>query len=164
MSELATAPRERQGKKVVCFWLGKQQFAAPIGEVKETIVLRPITRVFLTPRFVAGIINLRGDVVAVLDLSEFLGLGATEIGADTRIVIARAGDGTAKTAGILVDRLAEVRWLDDGELEAPPPTVAPAAAELLAGVKTLEGGAPLCVLDLARLFGSERLRQFQRKA
>ncbi len=141
--------------KYVCFWLRDQQLGAPIGDVKETIVLRPITRVFLTAPWIAGIINLRGDVVAVIDLAAFLGLGRTEAHADARIVIAAAG----ATAGLLVDRLAEVRVVDAGAIQPPPPTIDPHVAELLSGVTTLDGGAPLLLLDLPKLLGSPRLRQ-----
>ena len=51
--------------KLVCFYLHGQEYAAAIGVIKETLAMRPITRVFLTPSWLAGIVNLRGDVVAV---------------------------------------------------------------------------------------------------
>src|SRR6185503_19568722 len=104
--------------KVICFWLAGQQFAADLAHVKETIVLRPITRVFLTPPWVAGIINLRGDVLAVLDLAAFMGLPKTRPGDGTRIVIARTAAG--KRAGLLCDRLAEVRTIADDGLQPTP--------------------------------------------
>lgn len=151
------------GRKYVCFCLGTQQLGAPIEHVKETIVTRPITKVFLTPRWISGIINLRGDVVAVLDLSAFLGMAPTQTTSDTRIVIARAGE-PPKTAGLLVDRLAEVRWVTEDRVQAAPPTIAAEAAELIEGVATLDGGEPMLLLDLPKVFSSERLRQFERKA
>jgi purine-binding chemotaxis protein CheW len=148
------------GPKAICFWLSGQELGVPIEQVKETIVLRPITHVFLTPPWVAGLINLRGDVVAVLDLAGLLGLPSTGFTDETRIVITRH-DG--KTAGLIVDRLAEARGYDPGRLEPPPPTLAPEAAELVAGVATQENGAPLVLLDLAKLYHSERLKPFSRR-
>src|SRR5688572_23290410 len=121
MSETAT--EKDPGRKYVCFCLGKQQLGAPIAQVKETIVTRPITKVFLTPRWISGIINLRGDVVAVLDLSAFLGMEPTHVTSETRIVIARAGD-PPRTAGLLVDKLAEVRWVRPEQVQPAPPTIA----------------------------------------
>ena len=76
------------GARLVSFQLGDQSLGAPVEQVKETIVLRPITRVFLVPPWLAGIINLRGDVVAVIDLSQFLGLPPARHASDTRILIA----------------------------------------------------------------------------
>lgn len=154
------ATSEARLRKVICFWLGRQQVAADIDHVKETIVLRPITRVFLMPRWLAGLINLRGDVVAVVDLAAFMGLPPTRLGDETRIVIARV---QGKTAGLIVDRLAEAMFIDPEKLQPPPPGPGD-GAELCAGVVTLEGGAPLALLDLTKLFDSERLRQFERRA
>ncbi len=148
--------------RVICFWLAGQQFAADLAHVKETIVIRPITRVFLTPSWVAGIINLRGDVVAVLDLAALLGLPQGRYSDDARILIARTGGG--KRAGLLCDRLAEVRSIDDEALQPPPPTLAGDSAALARGVATLDSGEPVVVLDLERLFASERLRQYRRGA
>jgi purine-binding chemotaxis protein CheW len=165
MSELATATRTAglgaSGKaSIVCFELRGQRLGCPIAQVKETLVVRPITRVFLTPTWVSGIINLRGDIVAVLDLGAFLGLGATVLESETRIVITRSAE---RVAGLLVDRLAEVRAVDLERLEPPPATLAPEIAGLLAGVATLPGGAPLAVLDLGKLFDSDRLRELARR-
>jgi purine-binding chemotaxis protein CheW len=146
--------------KAICFWLSGQQLGVPIEHVKETIVLRPITRVFLTPRWVAGLINLRGDVVAVLDLAGLLGLPSAGFTDETRIVITRHG---GKTAGLIVDRLAEARSFAPDKLEPPPPTLGDEAAEIIAGVATQEGGEPLVLLDLERLLRSERLAPFSRR-
>lgn len=143
---------------LIGFQLGGRRFACRITDVKETIVVRPITRVFLTPAWVAGIINLRGDIVAVIDLAAFLGLGRTAIAAATRIVIARAGE---SSAGFLVDRLDETQAVDLdrlGTLDAPPAGLDAEVAALLAGVVTLPGGEPLAVLDLAKILRSPRLR------
>jgi chemotaxis signal transduction protein len=153
--ELVAAARARAEVTLVCFHLAGRRFGCPIAEVKETLVVRPLTRVFLTPPWIAGIINLRGDIVAVLDLAAFLDLGRTAIGAQTRIVIARAAD---RTAGLLVDRLADPRGADLATLEPPPAGLDPEIAGLLAGVVTLPGGEPLTVLDLGRILGSPRLR------
>jgi purine-binding chemotaxis protein CheW len=150
-------------ERVVCFWLGRQQFGAPIGHVKETIVLRPITHVFLTPPWLAGIVNLRGDIVAVVDLPAFFGLGQCAMGSEARIVIAHSGAPERKRVGFLVDRLAEVKAVEMRALQ-PTSMLSPEHANLAHGVLTQDGGAPLTVLDVPKLFESERLRQFQRKA
>lgn len=140
--------------KLVCFLLHGQEYAAPIGEVVETLAVRPITRVFLTPPWLAGIVNLRGDVVAVLDLARLLGMAETLITEDSRIVLARH-NGTR--AGFLVDGLAELRILDLGLLESPPATLAPEIASLLRGIVTVPGGV-VRLLDLTALFESDKLR------
>jgi purine-binding chemotaxis protein CheW len=139
--------------RCLCFYLHGQEYAADIAEVKETMAVRPITRVFLTPPHLAGIINLRGDVVAVLDLALRLGLPAATITHESRIVVARHG---SLVAGLLVDRMAPLRTLRAGAVAAPPPTLPAETAACLRGVVTVEGGAAVRLLDLGRLLESER--------
>ncbi len=145
--------------KLVCFFLRGQEYAANIEHVKETMLVRPITRVFLTPPWLSGIINLRGDIVAVLDLAQLLGLPATNVTDESRILIAQQ---EGKSAGLLVDRMAELRTLDLGSLQPPPPTLPIETSALLLGLATIEDGAAVRVLDLPALFESDRLRAFER--
>jgi chemotaxis signal transduction protein len=138
--------------KLVCFLLDGQEYAADIVNVAETLAVRPITRVFLSPDWLAGIMNLRGDVVAVLDLSRLLGMAPTIVTDESRIVLARHAE---RRAGLLVDRLAELRVADLDELEPAPVTLAPEVAELLRGIVTTPSGEVVRVLDLAALFESD---------
>jgi len=142
--------------RLVCFDLHGQEYAAPIEQVKETLTLRPITRVFLVPPWIAGIVNLRGDIVAVVDLAMLLGMPPTRITDDSRIVVA-LHDG--HRAGILVDRMAELRDADLAAMQPPPPTLEAHVAELFLGVITVEDARPLRVLDLRLLFTTNRLRE-----
>ena len=180
----ATSPDGRSASQVkhVCFRMHGQELALDIAAVRETMAVRPITRVFLAPPCFAGIINLRGDVVPVLDVAQLLGLPPIVMTHDTRIVLcqyrqARAaeagasagarpgpGEGVTLSAGILVDELGELRMLDLARIEPPPPTLPRDTAALLAGVVMLEDHTPLQVLDIARLFTSDRVRVFQREA
>lgn len=144
--------------KLVCFLLHGQEYAAPIADVIETLAVRPITRVFLTPDWVAGVMNLRGDVVAVLDLARLLGMPSALVTDESRIVLARHDD---RRAGLLVDGLAELRVLDLARLEPPPATLSSETAALLRGVATVDGGEVVRVLDIAALFESERIRTLE---
>lgn len=168
--------------KHVCFRMHGQELALDIAVVRETMAVRPITRVFLAPPHFAGIINLRGDVVPVLDVAQLLGLPPIAMTHDTRIVLcqyrqgpARAAEATGTagvnesagatlSAGILVDELGELRMLDLARIEPPPPTLPRDTAALLGGVVMLDDHTPLQVLDIARLFTSDRVRVFQREA
>ena len=145
--------------RFLCFRLAGQEFAADIRQVKETMMMVPITRVFLTPRWLAGIINLRGDIVAVLDLAQFLGLPATVVSDHSRIIICRHG---GKTAGIVVDEMANLRVIASDRMKPAPATLNSESAALLTGVVVVENDAAVRVLDIARLFAAEPLRAFQR--
>jgi purine-binding chemotaxis protein CheW len=151
-------------ERLVCFFLDEQEYGVAIGEVKETIELRPITRVFLVPSFVAGLINLRGDVVAVIDLAVFLGLRHRAPTHDARIIILRGrSPGRPVSAGLLVDRLSEVRDVDPRTLRPPPSTVPAHAANFMKGIARIDDH-PLMALELERVFESDQLKAFRRRA
>ena len=153
------APARPVEERLVCFWLGEQLYGAPIQFIRETVKLRPITRVFHTPDFIVGLASLRGEILAVLDLAVLLGLEPTPLDFDTHILIVEVG---GKRAGVLADRLSEVRDVEPSAILAPPPTIAPDVAAILRGVVTLPE-APLGVIDLERVFASEELRRYERK-
>jgi len=143
---------------LVCFSLHEQEYGVAIADVKETLALRPIVRMFLTPDWLAGIMNLRGDVVAVIDLARFLGMPATIAGDDCRIVVVRH---KTLTAGVLVDHMSEVRVVNDEQVTATPATIPTETAAVMRGIATVPSGA-VRVLDVAALFESERVRALQR--
>lgn len=168
--------------KLLCFHVAGQDFGVPIGAVKETIPERPLTRLFLVPPFVAGLINLRGEVVAVLDLATLLQLErANDDGGRRRaarnIVILRASllagvrdprhAANRPAAGLFVDGLDGVRDVPDAELRPPPATLAADPAGYLAGVAAAprdDGGPrPLLVLAPERVLGSPHLTPYRRE-
>lgn len=110
--------RDDSVSRWVCFGLGAQLYGLPIGRVQE--VLRPtdIERVPGTAPVVLGVINLRGNVVTVLDLRRRLGLEPRDIDADSRIVVI---EHQGETFGLLVDRVADVRKIPDAAIKPPPP-------------------------------------------
>ena len=114
--------------RLVCFELRAQELALPIADVRETLPVPPITRVFLTPPCLAGVFSLRGDIVPVIDLGVLLGLPATAVGDDSKIVVV---DYAAGVAGIVVDRLRDLRTVEP-PLEPPPANLSGEIASLLA--------------------------------
>ena len=139
--------------RLVCFELRGQELALPIEAVRETLPLQPITPVFLTPACLAGVFSLRGDIVPALDLGVLLGLPRTEPGHDARIVVIGHARGTA---GIVVDRLRDLRVLD-GELEPAPSNLPANIGQLMLGVTATPTGT-VRVLDAAAIVGAEPLR------
>jgi purine-binding chemotaxis protein CheW len=142
--------------RLVCFDVRGQELALPIADVRETLPVQPITRVVLTPPCLAGVFSLRGDIVPAIDLAILLGLPRTEIGAESRIVVIEHAAGTA---GIVVDRLRDLRTLElaAGALEPPPASLAPQVAQLLRGVAATPTGT-VRVLDARAVITAEPLR------
>jgi purine-binding chemotaxis protein CheW len=143
--------------RLVCFELRAQELAVPIADVRETLPVPPITRVFLTPACLAGVFSLRGDIVPVIDLGVLLGLPATAVGGDSKIVVV---DCAAGVAGIVVDRLCDLRTVEP-PLEPPPANLAGEVAALLLGVVATPTGS-VRVLDARAVLTVEPLRALAR--
>ena len=125
----------------------------PIDDVRETLPIQPITRVVLTPPALAGVFSLRGDIVPAIDLGVLFGLGRTEVGDASRIVVVDHGDGTA---AIVVDRLRDLRTIEQ-PLDPAPSNIDPAVARLLLGIAATTTGT-VRVLDANAIFTAEPLR------
>lgn len=142
-------------EQLVCFLWGDRQMGIPIAQVKETLALRPLTRVFLTPRFVLGVVNVRGDILAVLDLASLMGLPPLHYGGDAKIVVVQS---QRRRWGVLVDSMTGVRDCPQGSLSQTN-NLLPQAPPWLAGVLTGEDGAPVGILDMSLLLETEALRK-----
>lgn len=145
-------PPEAAGaaRAVVEFSMGQERYALDLGWVREVLALRDLTPLPGTPAFVAGIVNLRGRVVAVLDLKAFFELPAKGLPDLDRVVV--IGDDAAEF-GLLADAVHGVRLLPPGEIQDPPATLTGVRRRYLAGVTA--GG--LALLDGARIVGDPRL-------
>jgi purine-binding chemotaxis protein CheW len=139
--------------RLVCFELRGQELALPIDCVRETLPVPPITRVFLVPACVAGVFSLRGDIVPAIDLGVLLGLAATTAGDDSKIVVVQHAAGVA---GIVVDRLRDLRTIEE-PLDPPPANLAAEVAALLLGVAATPTGS-VRVLDARAVLTAEPLR------
>jgi purine-binding chemotaxis protein CheW len=153
MGDLTLGTRSGTGPlRLVCFELRGQELALPIGDVRETLPVQPVTRVFLTPACLAGVFSLRGEIVPAIDLGVLLGLARTEIGDASRIVVVEHAAGSA---GIIVDRLRDLRTLD-AALEPPPASLPASIAALLLGIAATPTGT-VRVLDVHAILTAEPL-------
>lgn len=150
--------QEEGSLQLVCFSLSDHLFGVPIDLVKEAVGLRPITPVFLVPDFIRGIMSLRGEIVAVLDLLRLLGFRPTTISEHSRVVIVKHGLGrrAGQNTGLLADRLQGVTTVGAAALRPPPATLPPSVAGHVLGVVSGDE-RPLLVLDLDRIFSTEAL-------
>ena len=86
-SELEEVKVEKKTKRVLAFSLGGENYCVDIDQAKEVIRPPEITRVPNTPEFIVGIINLRGEIIAVVDIRHFFGLQIQEKSKDIRVIV-----------------------------------------------------------------------------
>ncbi|MBV8125107.1 MAG: chemotaxis protein CheW [Paucibacter sp.] len=103
------------------FALGEELYGLPILVVKEIIEYSTLTEVPLMPKTICGVINLRGAVVPVMDLSARLGRAPCTVGRRTSIVIVEQKHKTdGPMIGLIVDSVSAVKTVDAKDIEPPP--------------------------------------------
>lgn len=136
---VAAAPRDEH-RQYLTFSSSGEMFAIGILSIKEIIEYGPLTTVPMMPGFVRGVINLRGSVVPVVDLSARFGRGAAEVARRTCIVILEIGEEEAhQEIGVMVDAVSEVLEIPDSEIEPPPSFGAKIRADFIAGMGKVDG-------------------------
>ncbi len=139
--------------QVVIFRLGDEEFAVPIMSVQEIVrVPDTLTRVPRTPRFVEGVINLRGTVLPVIDQRSRLGLAPLERNDGQRIMVYTLG---GLRTGFIVDSVAEVLRIPRAHIE-PAPVLSEEQGRLITQVAKLDGDRRLVMMiDPEQLLGAK---------
>jgi purine-binding chemotaxis protein CheW len=137
--------------QLVAFKVGREEFGVDVKKVEGVISLVDVTRMPRAPRFVEGIINLRGQIIAVVDLASRLGIEAGEHGPASRIVVVEAQD---VKVGLVVD-LPEVINIDKEDIEASPALAGgDVESSFIKGVVKL-GDRLLILLDVDKVLSDE---------
>ncbi len=143
----------------VTFKLDCETYGINVMQVQEVLRYSEIAPVPGAPTYVLGIINLRGNVVTVIDTRQRFGLESADVTDNTRIVIIEA---EKQVIGILVDSVAEVVYLKASEIDAAPNVGNDESARFIQGVSNREGEL-LILVDLNQLLSDDEwdeLKQF----
>ena len=127
--------------------IGGQLFGLPIVRVQDVFIPERLTRVPLAPPEIAGVLNLRGRIVTLIDLRRRFGLGQRD---DGEAVMAIGVESRAESYGLLIDSVGEVLKLDDAAREPNPINLDQRLARMSAGIYRLDGQL-LIVVDVARV-------------
>jgi purine-binding chemotaxis protein CheW len=139
----------------VTLGIDREVFAVPVETVLEILDMRELFRVPDAPAHLAGLIDVRGRSVPVIDLRVKLGLPAKAITEGTRIMVLEIPiAGRQLVLGLVADRVYEVASLDGGRLEPPPDIGTKWRSEYIRGVGR-RGEHFVVVFDLGRLFASD---------
>jgi len=128
-------------QQYLTFLLSGEMFAIAILNIKEIIEYGSLTEVPMMPGFIRGVINLRGSVVPVVDLSARFGRSRTEISRRTCIVIIEVenGDESKQDIGVMVDSVSEVLEIPRSEIEPPPAFGAKIRVDFMHGMGKVAG-------------------------
>lgn len=149
-------------RQFLTFMLGEEMFAMPIDDIREIIEFCSLTEVPLMPNFLRGVINLRGAVVPVIDLSVRFGRAPTPVAKRTCIVIMEVTqEEQTMLLGVMVDAVRAVLTVENDKVEPPLTFGARLRADFVEGminikdrfIVVLDVGAVLSVDELSSLMG-----------
>lgn len=108
-------------KLYLTFLLGREQFGIPVNEIREVIEYKQIFKIPRVPDYLKGIINLRGEVVPIIDLHSRFYSSISEITGTTSIVVVEMDDDNRKTPlGVIIDSVKAVTELHENNIESVP--------------------------------------------
>ncbi len=139
----------------VTFHLDDEKYGIKVMQVQEVLRMTEIAPVPGAPHYVLGIINLRGNVVTVIDTRRRFGLPDVEPDDETRIVIIEADE---NVVGILVDSVAEVVDLKMSEIETAPSVGNDESSKYIQGVSS-RGDELLILVDVNKLLTDEEWQE-----
>lgn len=155
MSDDRTTMAAGDSKDEVLQWvtyrLDEETYGINVMQVQEVLRYTEIAPVPGAPDYVLGIINLRGNVVTVIDTRSRFGLPPTDITDSTRIVIIESDE---QVVGILVDSVAEVVYLRSSEIDSAPNVGTEESAKFIQGVSN-RSGELLILVDLNKLLSDD---------
>ncbi len=144
-------------RQYLTFKLGNEVFATDVAKVREVLDLTAITAIPRTPEFMAGVINLRGSVVPVVDLRLCFEMSKTESTRNTCIVVVEVVlDGETTVIGALADSVEEVIDLEPDQIQPAPRIGTQIQTEFIKGMGKRDTQF-IMILDIDRVFSVEDL-------
>jgi purine-binding chemotaxis protein CheW len=142
------------GEQYLTFMLAGEEYGVDILRVQEIKGWDKVTRIPHTAKFILGVINLRGAVVPIIDLRCRFGLGNSEFGPTTVVIVVRVVDKSGeRTVGMVVDAVSEVYNVDMAATQPPPDVCATVDTVFVKALATI-GEKMLILLDIDRLIGN----------
>lgn len=150
-------PASERGGKYVTFFLGAEEYGLPILSVREIIGMVDITPIPQTPTFVRGVVNLRGNVIPIIDLRRKFSMDHGQESRENCIIVVRAH---GADTGLLVDRMSEVAHVESSDIQEPPPVGAEVDTDFILGIDKSAGKVRL-LLDIEKVISSRELLNLQ---
>lgn len=145
-------------RQLVCFRLESEDFGVNIESVQEINRMVAITKIPQAPVFVEGVINLRGQIIPVIDLRTRFGFSRIEEKSkENRIVVVET---QSVTVGLVVDAVTEVLRLSNDKIEETPDITSNVEAQYIEGVAMLDERL-LILLDTDKIFSSDEMAKME---
>jgi len=148
---------DAQKDRYLTFHLGKESYGIEIQYVTEIIVMQEITKVPDLPESIIGVVNLRGNVISVMDMRKRFHLESREIDDRTCIIVVNIED---IAVGLLVDTVNEVLNIPEKHVDPPPKTHSGVKSNYIMGMGKVEDQVKI-LLNIEKILQEEELEQIQ---
>ena len=142
--------------QMIIFDLSSEEFGIEITQAHEIVKMQDITELPQSSVFIEGIINLRGEIITIIDLRKRFNLEA-DVDKDTRIIIA---DIENNKAGLIVDSISEVLRISSDDISEAPSRVAGIEKDYLQGIGKIDERL-IILLNLDRLLSTDELLELE---
>ncbi len=152
---MSTAVTTNRGGKYLTFALGREGYGIAILKVREIIGYMDITAVPRTPRHVKGVINLRGQVISVMDLRTKFGMDEAQRTEETCVIVVETNNAGRKLSiGLIVDKVSEVLNIAEDAIEDAPSFGTGLDTQFILGMGKI-GQSVKILLDIDKVLGAE---------
>ena len=147
-----------ENKQYLTFRLGEETYAADVSRVKEVLALVPVTRLPRMPEFMEGVINIRGQVVPVVNLRRKFDMSQVEDSVDTSIIVMDVTvEGNNLTVGCLADSVDQVVGISSDRFQEAPSFGTKVDARFIEAIANDDDREFIIVLDMNQVFGMEEI-------
>ena len=140
--------------QLVSFTVGKEKYGVHIGQVQEIIRMPEITHIPQTEDYIKGIINLRGNIIPIIDMRTRFNMDAKDYSELTRVIVLGILD---KLVGIVVDSVSKVIELPENDIEDAPDIINGLSKEYIEGVGKMDDDM-IIILDADKVLTAEEIK------
>jgi purine-binding chemotaxis protein CheW len=153
MRKKETKEKSNSSIQIVCFKIGKEEYGIDILKVQEILNLPKITSLPKATEFILGVIELRGKILPIIDLSKRFGIETTKDSKATRSIVVNI---KSKEVGLAIDSVSHVVKVDSNEIEPPPAIVKGISGRYIVGIAKV-GDDFVVILDIDQIFSASEL-------
>ncbi len=140
--------------QIVCFKIGKEEYGIEILKVQEILKIPHITLLPKAADFILGVIDLRGKVLPIVDMSRRFGMSTNTSSDSARAIVVSINQ---KEVALAIDSVSHVIKVDTDEIEPPPPIVKGISGKYIVGVAKVNDEF-IVILDIERIFAPSELK------
>ena len=140
--------------QIVCFKIGKEEYGLDILMVQEILKLPKITNLPKSKAYIMGVIDLRGKVLPIIDLSKRFGIESNKLTENSRAIVVNIG---GKKVGLGIDSVSHLVKVNTNDIEPPPAVVKGISGRYIVGIAKVDEGFVI-LLNINQLFSSDELK------